>query len=388
MTSRKQLKSQWGNILVLATNVALGSGCGSAAEEPPHDSVSSGERLFNEETFGGNGRTCSTCHTKVNGTLTTAQASQLFDTDPSGALFRSIDSDDGVGDSYLRLSQRATVRINLPIPPNIRLQDEPTATTFTVNRGIPTTMDISLTADLLMADAREANLGAQARGAIDAHYEPKVAVSGADSEAIAAFEATEAFFSSASTALFARGGAPPGLPSGDTEAQRRGRKFFEPGGRCTVCHDGPMLNVTDANNGAFGAGSRVEGNLVSTDAEKLGLMGGNFSTSANVDRPWLIDAAGDGFGGSDDVVMVVPDLGVALISGKVTDALLFKIQTLRGISKTPPYFRDGSAATLEDVMNHYQRFINAVGDICDQTTGECYVTDQDKSDVVEFLQLL
>ncbi len=39
-------------------------------------------------------------------------------------------------------------------------------------------------------------------------------------------------------------------------------------------------------------------------------------------------------------------------------------------------------------MNHYQRFINAVGDICDATTGACLVTDQDKGDIIEYLRLL
>ena len=32
----------------------------------------------------------------------------------------------------------------------------------------------------------------------------------------------------------------------------------------------------------------------------------------------------------------------------------FDIPTLYGISKTAPYFHDNSAATLEDVMLHYQ----------------------------------
>ena len=373
--------------LALVATAALDVGCGSGDKAANHVSTS-GQHLFDEETFGGNGRTCRTCHSSENGTLTTTQVETLFESGPSASLFRSVDSDDGSGESYRRLREHATIRVTLPIPPKIRLKDDPTATTFTVNRGIPTTMDITLTDQVLMSDGRNANLQAQALGAVEAHYQAPSHPSLADAEVIAAFEGTDAFFSSAETARFARGGAAPDLPQAHTDGQLRGRRFFEPGGQCTVCHDGPMMNTTRADNAAFGAGSRFEANLVSANAELLGLVGGNFTTDANVNRTWIIDTAGDGFNGGDDLEIVAPDLGRALITGNPADIGIFKIPTLRNIRQTPPYFRDGSAKTLEDVVNHYQRFIDAVGDICDKTSGACNITDQDKSDIVEFLKLL
>ena len=53
---------------------------------------------------------------------------------------------------------------------------------------------------------------------------------------------------------------------------------------------------------------------------------------------------------------VVPstDPGQALLTGNIAHLNFFDIPTLYGISKTAPYFHDNSAATLEDVMLHYQ----------------------------------
>ncbi len=49
---------------------------------------------------------------------------------------------------------------------------------------------------------------------------------------------------------------------------------------------------------------------------------------------------------------------------------------LRGLSARAPYFHNGSAATFEDVVNFYdQRF--GIG-----------LTDQEKTDLVAFLQTL
>lgn len=374
-------------VLVFTAVFAAGSGC-APASEPADKPAASAEDLFEHETFGGNGRTCRTCHTSETGTMTPAQAEALFVSNPSAPLFRSTDSDDGKGESYTRLRQSATIRVTLPIPPNIRLKDDPARTTFTVNRGIPTTTDITLTDEVLMYDGRESSRASQVSAAVSAHYEPQRPPSPAEVDAIVGFEETDAFFSSPATRDFARGGPPPGLPLGESDAQTRGRRFFEPGGQCTVCHGGPMLDTTDAENKMFGAGSRFESNLVSANAEPLGLIGGNFTTTANVERAWVIDVARDGFGGDDDLELTVPDLGRALVTGDPADITLFKIPTLRNISHTPPYFRDGSAETLADVVDHYQRFINAVGDICDLRTGVCEITDQDKSDIVEFMELL
>lgn len=72
----------------------------------------------------------------------------------------------------------------------------------------------------------------------------------------------------------------------------------------------------------------------------------------------------------------VTDPGRAMISGKCKDIGRFKGPILRGLASRAPFFHNGSAATLMDVMNFYdQRF--AIG-----------LTNQAKTDLVNFLNQL
>jgi cytochrome c peroxidase len=73
---------------------------------------------------------------------------------------------------------------------------------------------------------------------------------------------------------------------------------------------------------------------------------------------------------------VVTDPGRALISGQCADIGKLKGPILRGLAARAPYFHNGSAATLLDVVNFYdQRF--GIG-----------FTSQQKSDLVNFLNAL
>jgi cytochrome c peroxidase len=49
------------------------------------------------------------------------------------------------------------------------------------------------------------------------------------------------------------------------------------------------------------------------------------------------------------------DPGWALVTGRCLDVGKFKVPTLRGLAARPPYFHDGSAATLADVVAFYDR---------------------------------
>jgi cytochrome c peroxidase len=74
--------------------------------------------------------------------------------------------------------------------------------------------------------------------------------------------------------------------------------------------------------------------------------------------------------------IVVTDPGRALISGQCADVGKFKGPILRGLAARAPYFHNGSAATLMDVVNFYdQRF--SIG-----------FTQQQKQDLVNFLNTL
>ena len=66
----------------------------------------------------------------------------------------------------------------------------------------------------------------------------------------------------------------------------------------------------------------------------------------------------------------------ALVTGKCADVGKTKGPILRGLAARPPYFHNGSAATLQDVVKFYdQRF-------------DIHLTEQQKTDFVAFLQSL
>jgi cytochrome c peroxidase len=75
-------------------------------------------------------------------------------------------------------------------------------------------------------------------------------------------------------------------------------------------------------------------------------------------------------------VIKTTDPGRALISGKWADIGKFKGPTLRALAARPPYFHNGSAGTLTDVVDFYDmRF--GIG-----------FTAQEKQDLVAFLRSL
>ena len=80
------------------------------------------ERLFRKETFGGNGRTCETCHSRSTGTLSPADVRTLLLKSPSDPLFLHDGLDDGASGTS-RIAEHATIRVVRPLPPNIRIAE-------------------------------------------------------------------------------------------------------------------------------------------------------------------------------------------------------------------------------------------------------------------------
>jgi cytochrome c peroxidase len=73
---------------------------------------------------------------------------------------------------------------------------------------------------------------------------------------------------------------------------------------------------------------------------------------------------------------MVTDLGKALLSGSCADVGKVKGPILRGLAARAPFFHNGSAASLDDVVNFYdQRF--GIG-----------FTEDEKEDLVAFLGTL
>jgi cytochrome c peroxidase len=74
--------------------------------------------------------------------------------------------------------------------------------------------------------------------------------------------------------------------------------------------------------------------------------------------------------------VTVSDPGRALVTGKCTDIGKFKVPGMRGLAARAPYFHNGSAATLLDVVNFYDQRFNMA------------LTDEEKADLVAFMNTL
>src|SRR5579863_2470606 len=72
----------------------------------------------------------------------------------------------------------------------------------------------------------------------------------------------------------------------------------------------------------------------------------------------------------------VTDLGRAMISGQCADVGKFKGPILRGLAARAPYFHNGSARTLADVVTFYDQRFN-IG-----------FTEQEQKDLAAFLESL
>ena len=359
-----------------------------------------GRRLFDHETFGGNGRTCSTCHMVGSGTITAEAVAERLAEDPNDPLFRHDGLDDGVAGTS-RIAAHATIRVELPLPPHVTLADDPSRRTITVNRGVPTTMNAPALdggpLGVFMYDGRHIDLQSQALGAIQGHAQSTVEPTQEQLDAIAAFQQSDVrFFSSHGLRAFANGGPPPELPEGRTPSEKRGRLFFidtpsAPGqkqGACAFCHSGPMLN--EANEFALPDFLSPAGLKINT---------ARVAEANSIGNPTYTLLVDNGFGNIRTVT--TPDPGVLLTMPRTPhmNAFMpppiafhpanftgfFKVPSLWGVKHTSPYFHDNSARTLRDVVDHYadvffQEF--TIG-------GEpITLTPQDREDIVAFLRIL
>jgi cytochrome c peroxidase len=138
-------------------------------------------------------------------------------------------------------------------------------------------------------------------------------------------------------------------------------------GFCGTCHDSPNvgnhstklpLNIGVSNAGPFRAATGT-GAVSALDITGLPI----FTVNCNS-------------GPLTGSTFTVTDLGRAMITGKCVDIGKVKGPILRGLAARAPYFHNGAAASLEDVVTFYdQRFsIN--------------FTEQEKSDLVAFLKSL
>lgn len=448
----KLLKWMIGGVAV----VLVGAGClGEPSSDVTGSSESTqrtereeGAGLFNRKTFSGNGRTCRTCHTPESAfTLSPEDVQARYAADPRDPLFLHDGTDDGRGNGITRILADATILMTRSLPAHVVLEDDRSTRSITVPRGIPTLLDVgvqNLQTPAFMADGRFDSLEDQALGAVLAHYQARKRPTLGQRETIARFQTSDAFFSSPELADLAFGGPDVDLPEGTTDSERRGREFFvsrpqpAPGSgerrhlTCAGCHSGPLLNEVLFSAGPVADGHRFMDVFVSTLRARRGQLmdlevthtDGSVNTLTTADPGQLLTEGSFrcqpcttnrvGFvtcGGCipcSNFVFFNPELAgrddnvCALLPGRFPDGTLrpaptgnvFKIPTLRGISRTAPYFHDNSARTLEEVVDHYQDFFEiqfrrtegALADAEDPLDGR--LSPQDVEDIIAFMRLL
>jgi cytochrome c peroxidase len=312
-----------------------------------------GKRLFELETFGGNGRTCQTCHSQATGTVSPEDAERRFANDPSDPLFVHDGSDDGLGHGVTRMLTDATVLITIPLPPNVILASNPGARAVVLRRGIPTTINTPALDPVIMLDGRQPSLESQAAGAVVDHAQAAIP-SQANLSAIAAFQRTNGFFSSPALRRFALGTS----------------------GLCSHCHSGPLLNQTNEFADDF------IGLPIPAGERFMNVGISELNVPLNPVQEFVFNP-----GTANERHLVSADPGRALVTGVFEELGLqhvnaFKIAPLRGLRRTAPYFHDNSAKTLEDVAAHYANFFLAV------TGGLIQLTPEDQRDMVAFMKLL
>jgi cytochrome c peroxidase len=89
-----------------------------------------------------------------------------------------------------------------------------------------------------------------------------------------------------------------------------------------------------------------------------------------------LKCAPDVIPGADGRVVITNDPGLALITGRCADIGAFTVPTIRSLAARAPYFHDGSAATVMDIVNFYDKRFN-IG-----------FTAQQKADLVNFMNAL
>ena len=370
------------------------------------------------KSLGTNGRTCATCHQPAEGWgISAAGVQKRFKssngTDP---IFRAVDGANcptnatlGDANSFTQLLNKGLIRIDRPLPGNaqfaIQVTDDPykcsTATDISVyRRPLPSTNLRFLSA--VMWDTRETGGGKSiaddlVQQAIDAtlgHAQASAPPDLATAQAIRDFESalyTAQVFDNQAGILSADGanGGPIALSQQDfsaglndpfgaqftpniftlfekfntatgnsnTDAARasiqRGEQLFNSlqipisgvrglndamgmpviMGTCGTCHNAPN------------AGSH------STQvAMDIGLTDASQRTS---DQPFftLINST------TGEVVQTT-DPGLAMVTGQWSDIARFKAPVLRGLAARAPYFHNGSAKTLNEVVDFYEKRFN------------------------------
>ena len=391
----------------IASSIPRGPDCGGE----PCDAVARGLHAFLDPRAGGldgNGRACADCHmpadsfqlSPVNAEtrFQLLQSRRLSNPNADDPLFRPIDADDfrSNGDDasdFSNLRQNGLVRITLPLPPNIRLIDPATnavsnETFVDVWRMVPTVNDVALTGpDAGIAvwprdpnpsggyqlDARLTTLQEQALGALVNHAQIQDVPPQRLLDDLSSFQRvlfTNQRVRALADAVRAGNDALPDPDPPLNELELQGKAVFARA--CSQCHGGPGQSTPQFPVTRFSTISSQCPRPVDTATParfafapcppRLARNARTYEIvlSLPTQTPAGVLPAGT------RVRRTSSDPGRALLTGFVggpgpqDDWDKFDVPGMRGIRHTAPYFHNNSAATLEDVVDHYVQFFKRI----------------------------
>jgi cytochrome c peroxidase len=377
-------------------------------DEPPCDAVARGRAAFNDRNLtqiGGNGRACADCHMPLeNFQLSPAAARARFDAlqaerehnpNADDPLFRPVDADDfrvnGENASdFSNLVENGLVRVTMPLPLNVNLINPATGqpsdeTSVDLWRAVMPVLNVAITGpDGVIPiwppgaprtpilgqdpngpnrqggyqhDARFGTLQEQARGALFAHAQVSVEPPGKMLDDLAAFQQT--LFSSPKVELLADAILSASTPFPDpdpelNELEQQGKTVFSRA--CAQCHGGTLHPSGSTAETAI-VRPLVRYHPIQTACPRPATDGYAPCPQrlARNARTYRITRADGTF-----QFVTTSDPGRLLLTGQPADLFVMDVTQLRGISKTAPYFHNNSAATLEEVVDHYVAFFARV----------------------------
>ena len=310
-------------------------------------------------------------------------------------LFRPVDADDfrvngDAASDFSNLVENGLVRVTMPLPLNVRLIDPATGqpsneTSVDLWRAVMPVLNVAITGPdgtlpiwppgaprvPIMGqdpngpnrqggyqhDARFATLQEQARGAFLAHAEMTVEPPARLLDDLAAFQ--QALFSSRRVGRLAEA-----ILSGSTtfpdpdprlnELEQQGKAVFSRA--CAQCHGGPAASEhVDTRRGARASSSAITTSGPRAHARPRTASRRVPPRLARNARTYQITLAN----GTTQTV-TTSDPGRLLLTGQLADLGVMDVTQLRGISRTAPYFHNNSAATLEEVLDHYDALFRRV----------------------------
>jgi cytochrome c peroxidase len=372
------------------------------------DAVARGRIAFFQRdlpNLGGNGRACADCHMpRHDFQLSPAAAKARFDflqwirrffpkaDDP---LFRPVDADDfrvngENAKDFSNLIENGLVRVTMPLPPNVKLLDPATGqpsdeTSIDLWRAVMPVRNVAITGpDNVLPiwppaprapiggldpngpnrqggyqhDARFATLQEQARGALFAHAQVKTEPSVRMLDDLAAFQQT--LFSSHGVRRLAEA-----IASGSTtfpdpdpelnELEQHGKQVFTRA--CAQCHGGTSHPSTSTPDATL-VRPIVRYHNIQSACPRPAVDGftpcpDRLNRNARTYQITLANGKTQTF--------TTDDPGRLLLTGQIADLGVLDSTNLRGISKTAPYFHNNSAATLEEVIDHYVALFKRAG---------------------------